>query len=345
MELVYDRNTKKYGDKFMDASSFEIVQSIYNELKQEQKNKSIELDEKKNKIIEIDTYLNSLLSKEESDLRVFLPRKIEDVYHDVIEQNKQQKVQLIAECDELERQIHIQDSKIDHLEKIISDKSSMLHVKQLSMLDAQEKERQRIARDLHDTSLQNLTHLIHKVELSSLYIDQDPIKAKLELATVESGIRKVIDEIRNTIFDIRPMTVDDLGLKETIEKLLIVLNQDGHFHIITDIDQIDREYSDSYLQILFISIYRIIQECVQNSIKHSRGNEIIVKLKNYDNIYKILVEDNGTGFDKAEVSKKDKHFGLSVIKERVLFLGGKININASNGTSIEIEVPKTECPD
>lgn len=344
MDLVYDKNIKKYGDKFMDTTGFEIVQSIYNELKKEQKNKFSELDEKKNKITEIDTYLKSLLSKEESDLRVFLPRKVEDVYHDVIEQNKQKKEQLIAECDELEKQIHLQDNRIEQLEKVILNKSSMLHVKQLSMLDAQEKERQRIARDLHDTSLQNLTHLIHKVELSSLYIDQDPIKAKLELATVESGIRKVIDEIRNTIFDIRPMTVDDLGLKETIEKLLIVLNQDKQFNIITDIDQIDRKYTDSYLQILFISIYRIIQECVQNSIKHSKGNEIIVKLKDYDNVYKILVKDNGTGFDIAEALKKDKHFGLSVIKERVLFLGGKIHIDASNGTSIEIEVPKTEIP-
>lgn len=342
---ISNRNISRYWRKFMDASSFEIIQSIYDELKKDQSGKSNELDEKKNRIVEIDTYLNSLLSKEESDLRVFLPRKIEDVYHDVIEKNRQEREQLVAECDELEKQIHLQDYRIDQLEKIISDKSSMLHVKQLSILDAQEKERQRIARDLHDTSLQNLTHLVHKVELSSLYIDQDPIKAKLELATVESGIRKVIDDIRNSIFDLRPMTVDDLGLKETIEKLLIVLNQDKQFHIVADIDQIDRMYSDSYLRLLFISIYRIIQECVQNSIRHSKGSEIIVSLKDCKDVYRILVKDNGTGFDMDEASKKDKHFGLSVIKERVLFLGGKINIDVSNGTSIEIEVPKSEILD
>ena len=329
----------------MDAASLEIIQLMYDELKKEQTDIFRELNEKKDRIFEIDTYLNSLLNKDESDLRVFLPRKVEDVYHDVIEQNRQKREQLVVECDQLEKQIHLRENRIDQLEKIISNKSSMLHVKQFSMLDVQEKERQRIARDLHDTSLQNLTHLIHKVELSSLYIDQDPIKAKLELATVESGIRKIIEEIRNSIFDLRPMTVDDLGLKETIEKLLIVLNQDKRFNIKMDIDQIDREYSDSCLQILFISIYRIIQECVQNSIKHSKGNEIIVKLKDYDNVYRILVKDNGIGFNIAEESKMDKHFGLSVIKERVLFLGGKINIDASNGTSIEIEIPKTEISD
>ena len=318
----------------MDAANFEIIQSIYDELKKEKKNKSDVVIEKKNKIAEIDAYLDSLLNKDESDLRVFLPRKIEDVYRDVIEQNKQQKEQLLAECDELEKQIHLQDGRIEQLGKIISDKSSMLHVKQLSMLDVQEKERQRIARDLHDTSLQNLTHLIHKVELSSLYIDQDPIKAKLELATVENGIRKVIDDIRNCIYDLRPMSVDDLGLKETIEKLLVDLNQDKQFHMIMDIDQVGRVHLDSYR--------RIIQECVLNSIKHSKGNEIIVKLKDGDSVYQIYVKDNGTGFDVNEAAKKDRHFGLSVIKERVLFLGGKINIDASNGTTIEIEVPKSE---
>lgn len=328
--------------RFMDAANFDIIQSIYDELKKEKKNKSDVVIEKKNKIAEIDAYLDSLLNKDESDLRVFLPRKIEDVYRDVIEQNKQQKEQLLSECDELEKQIHLQDSRIEQLDKIISDKSSMLHVKQLSMLDVQEKERQRIARDLHDTSLQNLTHLIHKVELSSLYIDQDPIKAKLELATVENGIRKVIDDIRNCIYDLRPMSVDDLGLKETIEKLLVDLNQDKQFHMIMDIDQVGRVHLDSYRRILFISIYRIIQECVLNSIKHSKGNEIIVKLKDGDSVYQIYVKDNGIGFDVNEAAKKDRHFGLSVIKERVLFLGGKINIDASNGTTIEIEVPKSE---
>lgn len=323
----------------MDLSNYEIIQTMYDELKKEQTSRYSDLQEKKNKIAEIDTYLNSLLNKDESDLQVFLPRKVEDVYHDVIEQNKQQRDKLVSECNELEKQFHSDENRMEQLEKIISG-SSMLHVKQLSILDAQEKERQRIARDLHDTSLQNLTHLVHKVELSSLYIDEDPVKAKLELATVEKGIRKVIEEIRNSIFYLRPMAFDDLGLKETIEKLLDVLNQDRRFQIKTDIDAITVMQSDPSVHVQFISIYRIIQECVQNAIKHSGGDEIIVKLKDYGSVYRINVQDNGMGFDVREASKKDMHFGLSVIKERVLFLGGKLNIDAHNGTSIEVEIPK-----
>lgn len=325
----------------MDSSNYEIIQTMYDDLKRERLGLLSDLQERKSKIAEIDTYLNSLLDKEESDLRVFLPRKVEDVYHDVIEQNEQQKSKLLSECDELEKQLRSDENRMEQLENFLSG-SSMLHVKQLSILDVQEKERQRIARDLHDTSLQNLTHLVHKVELSSLYIDEDPVKAKLELATVEKGIRKVIEEIRNSIFDLRPMSFDDLGLKETIEKLLTVLNQERRFNIMTDIDSISMTIADASVNISFISMYRIVQECVQNAIRHSGGNEITVKLKDHGNTYRIEVQDNGTGFDVDEAQKKEKHFGLSVIKERVLFLGGKINIDAHGGTSIVIEIPKIE---
>lgn len=323
----------------MDAANYEIVQTMYDELKREQADQLNALHEKKNKIAEIDTYLNSLLNKEESDLQVFMPRKVEDVYRDVIKQNEQQKEKLLSECDALEKTLRLDENRIVQLEKILSD-SSMLHVKQLSILDAQEKERQRIARDLHDTSLQNLTHLIHKVELSSLYIDEDPVKAKLELATIEKGIRKVIEEIRNSIFDLRPMSVDDLGMKETIEKLITVLNQDRQFRIEADIDEVAVTQSDPATYVLFISMYRLVQECVQNAIKHSGGNEIIVKLKDCGSTYRIIVQDNGSGFDLEEASRKERHFGLSVIKERVLFLGGKLSIDANDGTCIKIEIPK-----
>ena len=214
------------------------------------------------------------------------------------------------------------------------------HMKQLSDLYVQEKERQRIARDLHDSSLQNLTHLVHKVELSSLYIDCDPVKAKLELATIEAGLRKVIDDIRNRIYDLRPMTFDDLGLRQTLLNLFVLLNQDGRFEIITDIDEIDKSLPDQEKEISLIMIYRIIQECVYNAIEHSGGNRIEVSLKEKEDIYQIKIRDNGIGFNQMEAKKKDRHFGLTVVKERVFLLNGKIEMDTKEGASIFIEIPK-----
>lgn len=220
------------------------------------------------------------------------------------------------------------------------DNSPEFHMKQFSVLDVQEKERQRIARDLHDSSLQNLTHLVHKVELSSLYIDRDPVKAKLELATIEAGLRKVIDDIRNRIYDLRPMTFDDLGLRETLLNLFSLINQDGNFEVIADIDDIDDSLPEDNKEISLIMIYRIIQECVYNAVEHSEGNRIEVSLKEKKNAFQIKILDNGIGFDPEKVGRKDRHFGLTVVKERVYLLNGKIEMDTQKGTSILIEIPK-----
>lgn len=321
----------------MDLLNFDIIQSIYDEWKEEQAKRRSLLQEKREKIRKLDFVSAGLYNRRENDQQGFLSEKTERCHG---EQSKE-KTKLLAECDELEQQLSSYEKKIEQLEKFLSE-SFLLHVKQFSILDAQEKERQRIARDLHDTSLQNLTYLVHKVELGALYIDEDPVKAKLELATVEKGIRQVIEEIRNTIFDLRPMSVDDLGLKETIDKLLAVLNQDKQFYIKTDIDTVTDMSADPAAQLMFISIYRIIQECVQNAIKHSDGKEIFVQLKDCGSSYRIVVRDDGRGFDIDTAMKKERHFGLSVIKERVMFLEGRMDIDVSSGTSVEIEIPKTK---
>ena len=80
-----------------------------------------------------------------------------------------------------------------------------------------ETERKRIVSELHDTSLQNIAHFVHMIELASLYIDKDPVRAKMELNSVSKGLHNVIEDIRSTIFNLRPMTFDDLGLKASMQ--------------------------------------------------------------------------------------------------------------------------------
>lgn len=326
----------------MKEESYKIIKEMYDDLKKEYVEQLSNLEFKKSKILEIDTYLESIFNEEQNDLHVFTPKKTEDVFQSIVDQKRKEKEKIVSECDEIDLLSHKNKKRLDQLEQIMSDDSFLLHMKQFSVLEIQEKERQRIARDLHDSSLQILTHLVHKAELTSLYIDQDSIKAKLELATIEKNLRKVIEDIRNNIFDLRPMSFEDLGLKETIEKMLILLNQDKQFKIVTDIENIKFNISSSKKDIFLITIYRIIQECVQNSIKHSKGDEIRVSLKDKKKYYEIIIFDNGIGFDINEAAKKDKHFGLSVIKERVFLLNGRITINTQNqnGCLIKIEIPQ-----
>lgn len=207
--------------------------------------------------------------------------------------------------------------------------------KNFSAFDIREKERQRIARDLHDVSLQSLAHLVHKIELSSLYIDKDPVRAKLELATVQKDLRQVINDMRTIIYDMHPMSLDDLGLKETIERMVVQANKKNTFSVVTEIEDIAND--DKFF---ILSLFRMIQECYYNAINHSEGNKIFISLKTNHQKYIIEVKDNGKGFDIEKVDKKENHFGLSILQERVSFLNGKIDFNSSKeGTLIMIEIP------
>ncbi len=207
----------------------------------------------------------------------------------------------------------------------------------LSILNIQEEERQRIAMELHDTSLQTLAHVIHQVDLAGIYMEKDIVRSKLELAEVKQNIKVVIEEIRNTIFDLRPMSFDDLGIEETIQRYIEYINKDHNFRIYTDIGNIDTTY-----YIIMANIYRIIQECISNAIKHSGGDEIYLKCYSENKVCYIEIKDNGKGFVDGEYEQDGQiHFGLSVMKERVMILNGEIRIDSekNKGTKISVVIP------
>ena len=208
--------------------------------------------------------------------------------------------------------------------------------KNLKVLNIQEEDRQRIARDLHDTSLQNLAYLVHKIELSSMYIDTDPNQAKLELASVNKKLREIIDEIRSIIFDLRPMTFDDLGLKAALERLLMNLNKICDCEIESDIDDVSCENN-----LVLVSIYRLCQESFINFFKYAEADKLFFSCKNIGKQCILNIEDNGKGFDSEVPNDGKMHFGFSLMRERVDLLNGKINIlsEVGRGTKIHIEIP------
>lgn len=212
----------------------------------------------------------------------------------------------------------------------------------MDFVKKQELDRKRIANELHDTSIQDLTHIIHQIELAGLYIDMDPTKAKLELACINDELRKIIKDIRNTIFDLRPMSFDDLGLSEAIEQYIEILKNKSNVEI-----EIELDFVDNYDEQKKIEIYRIIQECMVNSVKHANADFIKLIVKDRKDDLYIAIIDDGIGIanflEENECSKNmQTHYGLSIMKERVSILNGKcyINSKAGQGTKIEIEIPR-----
>ncbi len=216
--------------------------------------------------------------------------------------------------------------------KIVNNNSTYNNI----VISIQEEERQRIARDLHDTTLQDLTHIVHQLELFGLYINSDPLRANMELISIKSGIKSVIEDIRNVIFDLRPMIFDDLGFKNTLESFLIDLKSKTDIKFIIDIDNIVAND-----QFLLLNIYRIAVECLHNSVKHSEASTINFSCKIIDNNCHMIIKDDGKGFVMDENIFQKNHFGLYVLQERINVLNGTIDFQTGegNGTKIYIQVP------
>ena len=176
------------------------------------------------------------------------------------------------------------------------------------------------------------------IELASLYIDKDPARAKMELNSVSKGLHNVIEDIRNTIFNLRPMTFDDLGLKASFERLLDFLNADRDYTMDVEIDDFSCETDDYFC----ITLYRVVQECLLNIKKHSQATRVLFHCKKTEQKYEILIQDNGKGFTMEEAEDKaNSHFGLALIHEDVNLLNGTIHVSSAigRGTTIDIKIP------
>lgn len=204
-----------------------------------------------------------------------------------------------------------------------------------NFIDRQEQDRKRIANELHDTSLQNLTHIIHQIDLASLYMDVDLNKAKLELEEVNVQLRKITQEIRNVIFDLRPMSFDDLGFIETVRQYTIFIEK--KYSVRLSVEKII-DISGIFDSRQNLEIYRVIQECLINSAKHSKGNLITLAIYKNENSVMIEVCDNGVGFLYGNIDSSD-HYGLEIMNDRIVHLNGSITINKKPYRNLLSSIP------
>lgn len=332
----------------MNIDKLAILQELYEIFLHESKDEKKKLQENIDKAEEIESFLDSIKKSEEYDFKVFSPRSSEIIYKEKIEEKENEK-----DVIEKENQYHYHKlSKIEYqisqLEVLMKSMSQQQTFdRQLKVLDIQEKERQRIARELHDSSVQNLTHLVHAIELGSMYIDEDPIQAKLELETCIKGLKSTIDDIRETIFNFRPMSFDDLGFRQCIDDLISNVKAEYkssniEFNI-CELEHYKWKITDKYtINLLLVTIYRIIQEAIINAMKYSEAEKIVLSLECKEDICILKVKDNGKGFSIDKVlEQKDKHFGISIMQERTSLLSGRIDIFSEfgRGTEVRAEIP------
>jgi two-component system sensor histidine kinase DegS len=204
------------------------------------------------------------------------------------------------------------------------------------IVNAQEAERQRLSRQMHDGPAQALSNFILQTEIAMRLLDVDPAQAKDELSSLKSSAMNTFQKVRNFIFELRPMMLDDLGLVPTIRKYIDAFKEQTGLDVSVNITGNERRL-ESYIEVM---VFRALQELLGNSARHSQANLIKVHLDLGNDLARVTVDDNGKGFD-PETVQQSSNLGLKLIRERAEMLGGNFEIDSSvgKGTRIAFTVP------
>ena len=201
------------------------------------------------------------------------------------------------------------------------------------LIDAQEQERKRIAAELHDGLGQNLVVIKNRAMLG-LRKGDDKERVAKELDSISESASQAIEEVREITNNLRPQLLDRLGLTRSINAMLKKVS--GVIEVESEIDSIDNIFSEAQE----ISVYRIVQESLNNVIKHSSASEARVVIKAFENTVLIRIEDDGAGFDFENLRSKSG-FGLVGLKERTELLNGEFSIESKigEGTKVKVKIP------
>lgn len=207
-----------------------------------------------------------------------------------------------------------------------------------SIIDTEEKERKRIAADLHD----GLGQLLSSVKIN-LGVARDKIQ-EVKLKETETLINKsnnaidlITAEVRNISYNLLPPSLEQFGLASAIEEEVLKLSIDPNRRIFFDYSLTDVKFD----QRLEVVLFRVFQELTNNAIKHANATEIMLQLIQHDRELVFMIEDNGIGFDYGKSLQKKNHSGLKNIKSRIELIKGKLAIDSrpETGTSITIKIP------
>ncbi len=210
----------------------------------------------------------------------------------------------------------------------------------MRVIQAQEEERKRLAREIHDGPAQSLASVVMRLELCGRLCDTDMERAKGELGDLKETVRENLREVRQIIFDLRPMALDDLGLVHTVRRYFESLMEKGWPPI-----ELQSDGDEKILPLEFrVSCFRLIQEALNNVKKHANAGQVWVDMEFSEEGLSLIIRDDGVGFDSDDGNlelRESGHYGLVGMRERVDLMSGDFQLKAvpSHGTTIRIQVP------
>ena len=213
-----------------------------------------------------------------------------------------------------------------------------------AIIRSQEMERQRIAREIHDGPAQAIANVVLRLDIVRKVYDKNPASVPDELAKMKELAQNALNEIRGFIFDLRPMTLQDLGLAATIKRVINSMNVPGDTLIQFILEGDEREIHAD----IKLALFRIAQESLNNVRKHAKAKSCWVHLKYLKDKVVLIVEDDGQGFDESMVAASQRRyisFGLLGMRERADDIGASLDISSKPGegtkmTLVIIDTPK-----
>lgn len=258
--------------------------------------------------------------------------------------NWQYKKQLLEKRNELEARLVKLVETIERADQLISQISVVMNYLQsdlkefgeayetakakqdlgLKIIEAQEEERRRLSREIHDGPAQMLANVIVRSDLvERVFREKGPDETFLEIKSLKKMVRSALYEVRRIIYDLRPMALDDLGLVPTLRKYLQTIEEyHNHSKIMFVNIGLEKRLPTKYE----VSLFRLIQESVKNALKHANASEIKVRLEITNSAVSVVIQDNGVGFDPNQ--KKPGSFGMIGMRERVDLLNGTTKVGS-----------------
>jgi two-component system sensor histidine kinase DegS len=213
----------------------------------------------------------------------------------------------------------------------------------LKIILAQEEERKRIAREIHDGPAQSLANIVLRTEIAERMLIKGQFElVQDELVDLKGQVRSGLEEIRKIIFNLRPMALDDLGLIPTLRKFAQDFEEKARVH--TKFDLIGKEIR--LPSAMEAAIYRMVQEAFSNVLKHAGASHVSLEICFKPQVITLTIQDNGAGFRLESINQpptRNAHFGLVGMRERVELIEGRLEIdsNPGQGTKIVIDIPTT----
>ena len=338
---------------------FQLLTDELKELKQS----VIETIEEGDQLEQKARFARNRLSEVSSHFKDYSEIEVREVYEQAhrlqseLSLNRHKEKLLRSRRDDLERRLGNLSQTIERADHLVSQITVVLHyltsdLKQIGaviedakerqefgfkIIEAQEEERKRVSREMHDGPAQMMANVIMRTDLiERIYREQGIEEAFKEIRSVKQMVRQALYEVRHIIYDLRPMALDDLGLVPALKKYLKTTEEYFNdtrigFTCMGEEKRLPAKFE--------VAIFRLVQEAVQNAMKHAKAKDVIVKLEMKKQNITIVIKDNGKGFDTK--MKKSNSFGLLGMKERVVILEGELSIDShiGKGTVVIIQIP------